>query len=500
MRMFIHGIKSLIRRPAKTAMLLIILFIVFNLIFIGFIIQNSVQQSKLYIRSQIGGAVEYKMDFTAYMAALEKSRSTAGTTAAPTTATRPPSLSLKVAETIAKSSYVKSFYITESANVNSAKVTPAQTQTTGGGFQRTFSNFTLSGSNQTDNINFVTGLVKLTEGKTFTADNLKNGDKVVIISKDVADANNLRVGDMVSLSYVASQAQDLPGAGGRNAAGTTTAATTTAKAVDYEVIGIYTATSTTSTASTFDVNTMFTSNTVIYDLKGATGADETSGSVVYMLDNPEHVAAFIKEQSPNLTSEYHSLYSNDDEYDSLTKPLNLISFITAILIWVVFIAGAAIILAVATIFVRDRKFEIGLLLSSGEGKLKIIAQFIFEMMLIAIVAFGISVASSNVASKSVSTWIVNNQLLSQTSLIGSTSTTTTTTGIQNFRGPGQTSTSVSVYGSVDMQKVANQFDVAVSFPVVMNLLMASALLVLIGSCIPLTAIMGFNPKRILQDY
>ena len=255
----------------------------------------------------------------------------------------------------------------------------------------------------------------MTDGKALTAENLKNGDKVVIISKDVADANNLRVGDMVSLSYVAAQGFEAPGAGGRN--GGATAATTTAKAVDYEVIGIYEATSTTSTASTFDVNTMFTSNTVIYDLNGTTGKDETSGSVVYLLDNPEHVAAFIKEQSPNLTSEYHSLYSNDDEYNSLTKPLNLISFITAILIWVVFIAGAAIILAVATIFVRDRKFEIGLLLSSGEGKMKIITQFIFEMMLIAIVAFGISVASSNVASKSVSTWIVNNQLLSQTSLI-----------------------------------------------------------------------------------
>lgn len=90
MRMFIHGIKSLIRRPAKTAMLLIILFIVFNLIFIGFIIQNSVQQSKLYIRSQIGGAVEYKMDFTAYMAAMEKSRSTSASATPSATALRPP--------------------------------------------------------------------------------------------------------------------------------------------------------------------------------------------------------------------------------------------------------------------------------------------------------------------------------------------------------------------------------------------------------------------------
>jgi len=151
-----------------------------------------------------------------------------------------------------------------------------------------------------------------------------------------------------------------------------------------------------------------------------------------------------------------------------------------------------------TIFVRDRKFEIGLLLSSGEGKLKIVSQFIFEMMVIAVVAFSISIASSNLAAKSVSGWIVENQLLSTTSLIGSTSTTATDQNIIGFRGGNMTS--VSVYGSVDMQNVADEFNVSVSGSVVLQLFLASALLVLIGSIIPLTTIMGFNPKRILQDY
>lgn len=71
MRIFIHGLKSLIRRPAKTFMLFIILFVVFNLIFTGFIIQNSIKESKTYIREQIGSAVEYKMDYTAAMNAVQ---------------------------------------------------------------------------------------------------------------------------------------------------------------------------------------------------------------------------------------------------------------------------------------------------------------------------------------------------------------------------------------------------------------------------------------------
>lgn len=477
MRVLIHGLKSLVRRPAKTGMLFIILFVVFNLIFTGFIIQNSIAKSKDYIRNQIGSAVEYRMDFTSLISAAGPGRQDIQSI---------PALSLSVAEKIAANKYVKSYFITEAANVNSDTITPAQTQSTStGGFQRNFSDFNLSGSSQIDNLDFVMGNVTLKTGRILTADDLKNGTKVVIISEDVATSNSLIVGDMISLSK-AEQTQ--PGGGGFG--GTTPAATTTAaaSASDYEIIGIYSA-----VEDGFDVNTMFTANTTIDELNGTTGSDETSGSIVFLLDSPEHVAAFKQEASPLLTSEYHILYSDDSEYLSLTKPLDLISFITSILIWVVFIAGAAIILALVTIFVRDRKFEIGLLLSSGEGRLKIVSQFVFEMLIIAILAFVISVGSSSLTSKGVSSWIVDNQLLSQTSVISSNSSTT----VPQMRGFGQNS--VSLYGAVDMQDVADEFDVSVDATVIGELLLASFVLVLIGSAIPLIVIMGYKPKRILQD-
>jgi putative ABC transport system permease protein len=303
----------------------------------------------------------------------------------------------------------------------------------------------------------------------------------VIISEDVATANSLVVGDTIGLSKVTPQR---PGIGGGQ-----TAAGTTAAEASYEVIGIYK-----RVQDGYNVNTMFTSNTLIYGLNGTSASDETTGSIVFILDSPEHVDAFKMEASPYLTSKYHTLYSDDSEYIALTKPLNLISFITSILIWVVFIAGAAIIMALVTIFVRDRKFEIGLLLSSGEGRLKIISQFVFEMLIIAILAFVISIASSSVTSKGVSSWIVDNQLLSQTSLIGSTNTATQT---NQFRMFGQNN--VSLYGAVNMQNVADKFDVSVDAAVIGELMLSSIILVLIGSMIPLVIIMGFKPRRILQD-
>jgi putative ABC transport system permease protein len=329
---------------------------------------------------------------------------------------------------------------------------------------------------------------------------LKSGTALVIISEDVATANNVRVGDAIGLSKVT---PTRPGnQGGQNVpnnssstAGTQSAASVTAAAAtesQYEVIGIYKA-----VKDTFNVNTMFTSNAVIDDLNQTAASDETSGSIVFLLDSPDHVAAFKSEASPLLTSKYHTLYSDDSEFTSLTKPLNLISFITSILIWVVFIAGAAIIMALVTIFVRDRKFEIGLLLSSGEGRLKIISQFIFEILIIAIVAFALSALSSTFAAKGVSNWIVDNELLSSTSLVSTT--TNTATNIGNPFQNGFNRTSTSLYGAVDMQSVADQFNVAVNGSVIGNLLIASIILILFGSSIPLVVIMGYRPRRIMQE-
>lgn len=480
-RILIHGLLSLVRRMAKTGMLFVILFVVFSLIFTGFIIQNSIARSKDYIRDQIGSAVEYRMDYTSLLTgARQGGQGGMGLNMAP--------LSVKVAERIAENPYVEQYYITESANMDSKTISPAQTANTGagGGFQRAFSSFTFSGSSQPDNLDFVLGNVTLTSGRTLTEDDLKNGSKVVIISDEVAAQNNLLVGDVISL-YQAQNTQVMPGAGGQN-----NTSSTTETATDYEVIGVYKA-----VLDGFSVNTIFTSNTVIYGLTGAVGSDETTGSIVFLLDSPDHVDVFKTEASPYLTSEYHLLYSDDTEYESLTKPLNLISFITSILIWVVFIAGAAIILALVTIFVRDRKFEIGLLLASGEGRMKIVSQFVLEMLVIALFAFAVSAFTSSLTAQGVSNWIVDNQLLSQNSLVSDTSTAI---DIPNMMGGRNfTQSSVSLYGAVDMQNVADKFDVSVNAEVIGQLMLASIALVLIGSSIPLIVIMGYKPRRILQD-
>ncbi len=263
--------------------------------------------------------------------------------------------------------------------------------------------------------------------------------------------------------------------------------------LEFEIVGIYQPAST-----SFDVNTVYTSNAVIYALTDRGEVDETSASIVYVLSHPDHVNDFITDSRPHLPSDHHVLYANDEAYSALTRPLELLSVIASILITVVFIAGAAIILSIVTIFARDRKFEIGLLLSSGEGRLKIVSQFVFEMVLVASLAFMISVGSSYITADYVGTWIVENQLMSQESIIFTPTQGDNALPAIFPRMPNMSTT--PLYGEVDMQDIADEFDVSISLSVMGQLLLASLVLVLVGAMVPLIIIMGHKPRRILQEY
>ena len=63
MRVIKHSFLSLMRKPTKAVMILIILFVVFSLVFTGVIIQNSISKSKEFVRLGLGAIVEYKADY-----------------------------------------------------------------------------------------------------------------------------------------------------------------------------------------------------------------------------------------------------------------------------------------------------------------------------------------------------------------------------------------------------------------------------------------------------
>ena len=59
--------------------------------------------------------------------------------------------------------------------------------------------------------------------------------------------------------------------------------------------------------------------------------------------------------------------------------------------------------------IKDRNYEIGVLLSFGEKKTKIIGQFIIELVIIATIGFILSIGTAKIASQKLANVIIENQ-------------------------------------------------------------------------------------------
>ncbi|CCK19409.1 FtsX-like permease family protein [Lactococcus laudensis] len=86
---------------------------------------------------------------------------------------------------------------------------------------------------------------------------------------------------------------------------------------------------------------------------------------------------------------------------------NVASFTTNIVILVA-IAGVIILSLIVILSIRERRFEIGVLMSLGENKAKIIGQFFIELFVIMLVSVSLAGLTGNVIGN-----VIGNQLLTQ---------------------------------------------------------------------------------------
>ena len=466
MRILKHGFLSLIRKPAKVLMIFAILFVVFSLLFTGVIIQNSIDESKVYIRKQLGAAVEYKADYQkAYSEELDDEDY------------MKLQLSKTVAEDIAQDPVVKQVYYTNSNSLMSSEMKTAEYYEMDG--QKEYYDNTyfdedgneikddiylpLNGGNLSEPIEFSEGDYYLVDGDFPTSEQVKDGYPYAIITREFAERNNLVVGDFMELFDWEENTYEL------------------------EVIGIFDGIQEGHMGNTMFVSYDFIRNMIKDMYPEEEEAMEYVNRIIFMLEDPLEVDSFIERNTSKLPSEYNYLDAATTQYDTLTKPLDLISLIASLLIWVVFGAGIIIIIAIVSIFVRDRKFEVGLLLSCGESKLRITLQFIYEILCIGLVAFVLAILMSNVASSFVSNWIVENQL------------------VEEEPAPGQRDNvyydynNADVFGDVDMNNIAEDFNVSINQEVVFKLFLINIALLVFASLVPLSIIMMFKPRQVLQD-
>jgi len=165
-----------------------------------------------------------------------------------------------------------------------------------------------------------------------------------------------------------------------------------------------------------------------------------------------------------------------------------------LLVLLVSIAGAAILALMLVLWVKERMYETGVLLSIGENKLKVVGQYVTEVLCVAIVAFTVSIFSGQYVSQAVGDVLLDAQ---------SSSPQTGQTLVVDGAGPGMFTrgdgapAGLGGRGAQAYYQPVDSIDVSVGTRSVLKLFGAGLLIVLAASAVPALSVMRFNPKTIL---
>lgn len=334
----------------------------------------------------------------------------------------------------------------------------------------------ISGTNATaTTTSFKGGTAEIIDGVGITDEDMDSNKAVIEIT--LAQANDLTVGDMIKI-----ERDD--------------------KTYKLNIVGIYKSTESTDSrsmqmASLNPYNTIYTSYTFANKVKGS-DYKNTADSVVFHVTDPEKMPAFVKAATATgLDTDTYSLTTNDQQYQQMVQPLDNVKSFANKIVLLVAIAGTVILALIVMLTIRERKYEIGVLMSLGEKRSKIIAQFFAELIFVLALALVVAGVSGQFVGNAVGKQLIEQQTMTQTS--------DATSSAQQGPGGGQAPSNMPSGGpgmggnaqATDMHQQISDLDITLSIKELMELggfgLGISFLAVLIASI----GIMRMKPKKIL---
>jgi putative ABC transport system permease protein len=236
---------------------------------------------------------------------------------------------------------------------------------------------------------FSEGTAKITSGEAISeADKDTNN---VVIEKSLAEANELKVGDTFKITDSEDET----------------------KTYELVIKGIYeTSENGDSMGMRFNflnpANTLYTSYTFANTLKGD-DAKGTIDSASYTLADPKEMDSFVKSAEKLIDTDSFSLQTNDQAYQQMLQPLNNVASFAKNIVILVAAAGVIILTLIVMMTIRERRFEIGVLLSMGESRFKVVLQFFSEMIVCMLFALVIAGFSGNIVGNVVGEQLINQQ-------------------------------------------------------------------------------------------
>ena len=161
------------------------------------------------------------------------------------------------------------------------------------------------------------------------------------------------------------------------------------------------------------------------------------------------------------------------------------SFFANIVVWIVVVNAIVIISLVTALTLKTREYEIGVLLSIGVSKVKIVLQLFLELIIVAFIGFTLASISGSLMAGSVGDMVLDFQ---------------TSSDAQYETDEGYSFiNSTDYFTSVTQDDLLSEYHVSVSPFLIAEIFILGTGVVLIAIVIPSFMIMRLNPKQILLE-
>jgi putative ABC transport system permease protein len=526
---------STIRKPSRTVILMLILFVMANLMLATIAIKNSVGVSMDAAKEKLGGIVYLTTDSEKIQEQMQAQRESAESDSDSDEAAEQPSFTMptiseELAKNIGQSEYLSSSTYSLSATANASSYTAVETSQNqreremqeqfnnmreqvegveeeynsardnynsrtsgggpGGGGSGTRPNFsfnmnidiadpTLSGGDTTlqgiDDFNYVSeveaGTISLVDGEAYTAESTN----AVIVSEQLLDDNSLGVGETIVLKTVADETE-----------------------ITLTIVGSYKSTDVDENGEdTFNNNTIYLNIATAKQFMTAEQLENlTVNNVKYYLAKAEEKEAFLAwadekfaEQLTNL-----KLDIDDSSYQTMVGPIENVGSFANVVMWIVIVAAVVIITLIVVINVKDRRYEMGVLLSLGAKRTGILGQVFLELVIVGTVGFVLSLGTSQLIADKMGDGLLAQQVAASSDSEETETDSPTGGPMSGGRGARfgvQTTASTNV-------KAIDEINVSAGAVEYLTLFGVGYLVLIIAMILPSVNILRYQPKTILS--
>lgn len=216
---------------------------------------------------------------------------------------------------------------------------------------------------------FTSGQLTLTEGRHIMPGDKNKG----LISKDLADKNSLKIGDVIQ----------------------------TDKGVEIEIVGLFVPKEIegiNDQVTTYDkIQNLIISDLATRIANENSPATQGFNELTVSVDDPQNMENIITKvkEIKGVDWKGFAIMVDNEGYENAAFSLQQLSELVSTILIVVLIVSVVILSLILTLWSRTRVHETGILLSLGIRKLSILGQYIAEVLIIAVLAFSLSYFSSN---------------------------------------------------------------------------------------------------------